>query len=130
MAPAQLIIPKRNVTWYDSGVVKKTIAFVIPILWAGCSAPPPSHAALSPMVAQQLLQFHPRAKTHLEFAKKQDRTCRYDVSLPDQGNHPDVIAVPHIMNCSGRTDNKAVDSRVEFEWNKASKRWEISYFGS
>ena len=95
-----------------------------------CSSPRPTHPALSPGAAQQLLRYDTRAANHLKSIQSQDRTCVYQVNLPDQSNHPDSVEVDHIAFCSGRSDLKQFDTRVEFQWNKAENKWEISHFGS
>jgi hypothetical protein len=60
----------------------------------------------------------------------ENRSCEYVLHLPDQGAHQDSIEVDHIVSCGGRTDLKAFDASVEYEWNKAKGSWEISHFGS
>ena len=66
----------------------------------------------------------------LKYIQSQDRTCVYQLQLPDQSSHPDSVEVDHISFCSGRSDLKQFDARVEFQWNKAENKWEISHFGS
>jgi hypothetical protein len=97
---------------------------------AACSSPKPTHPALSPTVAQELLRYNTRAANHLKYIKSQDPTCVYQVNLPDQSNHPDFVVVDHISFCSGRNDLKQFDARVEYQWNKTENKWEISHFGS
>jgi hypothetical protein len=106
--------------------------WLVPILAFefACSSPPPQHPALGPGAAQELLRYNTRAANHLKYIKSQDPTCEYRLQLPDQGHHPDSVQVDHIAFCSGRNDLKAFDARVEFTWNKAENKWEISYFGS
>ena len=62
--------------------------------------------------------------------KTQNPTCEFKVILPDQSSHPDTVTVDHVVNCGGRTDLKEFDSNVEFQWNKTTNEWELSYFGS
>jgi hypothetical protein len=95
-----------------------------------CGGPPPSHPALSPQAAEQLLHYNNRAANHLKYIQSQDRTCTYRITLPDQSSHPTSITLTHIAWCSGRNDLKAFDARVEYQWNKSAGKWEIGYFGS
>lgn len=97
---------------------------------SACSRPRPSHPALSPTIAQQLLRYNTRAANHLKYIQSQDRTCVYELQLPDQSNHPDSVEVDHIAFCSGRNDLKQFDARVEFQWNKTENKWEIAHFGN
>lgn len=123
-------------TWYDARVVTKHSSLVLAgfagaLAFVGaCSSPPPQHPPLSPTVAQQLLRYNTRAANHLKYIQSQDRSCVYQVNLPDQSSHPKTVEVNHIAFCSGRNDLKQFDARVEFEWNQAAGKWEISYFGS
>jgi hypothetical protein len=111
--------------------------FWIALVWLGlvlvfeaaCSSPRPTHPGLSPTVAQELLRYNTRAANHLKYIKSQDRSCVYQVVLPDQSNNPSTIEVNHIAFCSGRNDLKQFDARVEYQWNKNANKWEISYFG-
>jgi hypothetical protein len=123
-------------TWYHARVVMKRSCIVLACLVAAlafgsaCSSPRPSHPALSPTVAQQLLRYNTRAANHLKYIQSQDRSCVYQLTLPDQSNHPDSVEVDHIAFCSGRSDLKQFDARVEFQWNKAEHKWELVHFGS
>lgn len=98
--------------------------------WAACSSPRPTHPPLSPTIAQQLLRYNTRAANHLKYIQSQDKSCVYQVTLPDQSSNPSSIQVNHIAFCSGRNDLKQFDAHVEYEWNKNENKWEISYFGS
>src|SRR5690348_5225437 len=107
------------VAWLASAVVFE----------AACSSPRPTHPALSPTVAEELRRYNTRAANHLKYIKSQDRSCVYQVTLPDQSSNPSSIEVNHIAFCSGRNDLKQFDARVEYQWNKDANKWEISYFG-
>ena len=118
-------------TWYDAAVrVRAFFALFAALLAGACSSPPPSHPGLSPQAAQQLLRYNQRAVNHLKFVQHENPSCQYVLNLPDQSGHPDSVEVDHIVSCGGRTDFKAYDASVEFEWNKATGQWEISHFGS
>jgi len=107
------------------------LASAVPALLFGaaCSSPRETHPPLSPTVAQELLRYNTRAANHLKYIKSQDKSCVYQVTLPDQSGNPSSIQVNHIAFCSGRNDLKQFDARVEYEWNKNENKWEISYFG-
>jgi hypothetical protein len=96
----------------------------------GCSEARPTHPPLSPTVAQQLLRYNTRAANHLKYIQSQDKSCVYQVNLPDQSSHPEFVVVNHIAFCSGRNDLKQFDARVEYQWNKNENKWEIAHFGS
>jgi hypothetical protein len=100
------------------------------LVLTSCGTTPPSHPPLSPQVAQQLLRYNQRAVNHLKFVQHENSVCQYILQLPDQSSNPSSIEIDHIVSCRGRTDLKAYDARVEYEWNKAEGKWELTYFGS
>lgn len=121
----------RGTTWYDAAV--KTRLYFVPlaaVFCISCGASRPTHPPLSPQIAQQLLRFNTRAANHLKFVQHENHTCEYVVHLPDQSGHPNSIEVDHIVSCGGRTDLKAFDASVEYEWNQTKGSWEITHFGS
>lgn len=120
-------------TWYDAAVKTRFLWALLATatgLFLGCGSAPPSHPPLSPQIAQQLLRYNTRAANHLKFVQHEDSSCSYVLQLPDQGPHQSSIELSHIVSCNGRTDIKAFDARVEYEWNKSKGSWEITYFGS
>jgi hypothetical protein len=132
-------LPKENPqvnehrAWYDAAVKTRFLSALLATtagLLLGCGSAPPSHPPLSPQIAQQLLRYNTRAANHLKFVQHEDPSCSYVLQLPDQGPHQSSIELSHIVSCNGRTDIKAFDARVEYEWNKSKGSWEITYFGS
>jgi hypothetical protein len=109
----------------------RTFFFIaLALTMAGCSPPPPQHPKLTPMTANELLRFNTRAQNWIQFVKKQNPACEYRLELPDQNAHPDWVEVDHIVSCGGNNRMAAFDASVEFQYNKTTKRWEISRFGS
>jgi hypothetical protein len=110
--------------------VYKQLCLPLALALASCSTPKPAHPGLTPLAAEQLLHFDTRAQNRLKYIKSRNPICDFKVVLPDQSAHPDTITVEHVVNCGGRTDLKEFDSSVEFQWNKTTNEWELSYFGS
>ena len=96
-----------------------------------CSAPPkPSIPSLTPETAYTLLQNNGRAKDWITYVRKQKATCRYDLMLPDQSSHPDVIDLTHVVTCGGAPAPKEYDASVSFEYDKQAQHWTVSRFSS
>jgi hypothetical protein len=110
--------------------MKKTFGLMgICFCLTSCSDPPkPQIPSLTPEVANQLLNYDPRAETWMKHAKKQDPSCAYDLLLPDQSSHPADLDFSHIVKCGGRPSPLELDASVSFEYDKNAQHWAITRF--
>lgn len=111
----------------------KRLAAAIPtLLLAACSSAPkkPQVPALTPEAAHGLLQFDNRAHGWIEYVKRHNTACEYEINLPDQSNQPAEIDLDHIVWCSGQPGPKEFDASVVFVYDPDQGKWTIKRFSS
>lgn len=100
------------------------------LLLAACAPPKPTTPALTPEMANQLLQYNNKAKDWMIYVKKQNAACEYKLDLPDQNNSPTQIDLDHIVVCANRPSPKEFDAAVSFAFDPATQKWAVTRFSS
>ncbi len=113
-------------------MAKLACFFVLGLMLAACSAPPkkPTVPSLTPEAAAQLLHYNGRAETWLEHVKKQNSTCEYLLTLPDQTTHPTELDLKNIVYCGGQPAPLEYNASVIFSYDKDKGQWVITRFSS
>jgi hypothetical protein len=95
-----------------------------------CSEPKPTTPALTPELANQLLNFDERARIFIAHVKKQNPGCEFVLALPDQVPPLTQIDLGHIVLCQGRPAPLEFDASVTFVYDKATGKWSLKRFSS
>ena len=109
----------------------KRLSWLAPVLvLTACAPPKPTTPALTPEVANQLLQYNNKAKDWLIYVKKQNPGCEYELDLPDQNTAPTQIDLDHIVVCANRPSPKEFDAAVSFAFDPNTQKWTVTRFSS
>lgn len=111
-------------------MVKLLCCLALVIILAACTPPKPKTPSLTPETAAQLLHYNNKAQTWITYVKKQNSTCDYKLTLPDQISGPTEIDLTHIVLCGNRPSPKEFDASVSFIFDPATQKWVIERFSS
>jgi hypothetical protein len=106
-----------------------TAAFGLCLLFS-CSDPKPTTPALTPELANQLLNFDERAQNFIAHVKKQNPGCEFSLTLPDQVPPLTQIDLGHIVQCQGRPAPLEFDASVTFVYDATTGKWSLKRFSS
>jgi hypothetical protein len=96
-----------------------------------CSGPQkPTTPALTPELANQLLNFDERAQTFITRVKKQNPGCEFSLTLPDQVPPLTQIDLGHIVQCQGRPAPLEFNASATFVYDETTGKWTVKRFSS
>lgn len=95
-----------------------------------CSDPKPTTPALTPELANQLLNYDERAQNFIAHVKKQNPGCEFSLALPDQVPPLTQIDLGHIVQCQGRPAPLEFDASVTFIYDATTGKWSLKRFSS
>jgi hypothetical protein len=109
---------------------KIAVALALGLLFS-CSGPPkPTTPALTPELANQLLNFDERAQNFITHVKQRNPACEFSLALPDQVPPLTQIDLGHIVQCSGRPAPLEFDASATFIYDASTGKWALKRFSS
>jgi hypothetical protein len=101
------------------------------VVLSSCSGPPkPTTPALTPELAQQLLNYDERAQNFITHVKTKNPACAFSLTLPDQIPPLTQIDLEHIVTCSNRPAPLEFDASVTFLYDPVTGKWMLKRFSS